>query len=202
MDFIVPVILALITSILGPIAVEWARKRLNKPSRDPLAEAIQHNEVVDQQLESILDEIHCDRVWIAQFHNGGHFYPTGKSIQKFSIFYERVFAGVSSIMETFQNIPVSLFPSALGKLYRDRELIVLDCETDDTLDLPSIPGERDSKSFYMLTIHDTNDHFIGVLVISFAQKDRKLTKEEWIFIRSKTGTIGSLLTDYLKTAKK
>jgi hypothetical protein len=202
MTWIVPVLLALITSVLGPLLVEWFRKKWNKPQTDPLAEAITHNEVIDGQLESILDELNCDRVWIAQFHNGGHFYPTGKSIQKFSIFYERVCAGVSSIMETFQNIPVSLFPAALSKLYRDRELVILDCSSDDKLDLPSIPGERDSNSFYMLTIHDTNDHFIAVLAISFKERERRLTKDEWIFIRSKTGTIGSLLTDYLRSAKR
>ena len=89
MEFLLPVLLALITSILGPIIVEWVRKKLNKPTvADPLAEAIEHNQEVDQQLQTIMEEVGASRIWIAQFHNGGHFYPTGKSIQKFSIFYE------------------------------------------------------------------------------------------------------------------
>jgi len=203
MEFLLPVILALITSILGPIMVEWVRKKLNKPTvADPLAEAIEHNQEVDQQLQTIMEEVGASRIWIAQFHNGGHFYPTGKSIQKFSIFYERVTPAVNSIMELFQNIPVSLFPKALGQLYKERELIVLDCENDQHFDLPSIPGERGSQSFYILSIHNADDMFIGVLALSFTEKDRRLTKEEWIFIRSKTGTIGTLLTNYLKIAKK
>jgi len=203
MEFILPVVLALITSILGPIVVEWVRKKLNKtPISDPLAEAIEHNQEIDHQLQLIMDETEASRIWIAQFHNGGHFYPTGKSIQKFSIFYERVAPAVNSIMELFQNIPVSLFPKALGQLFKERELIILDCENDENFDLPSIPGERGSQSFYMLSIHDTDDRFIGVLALSFVDKGRRLTKEEWIFIRSRTGTIGMLLTNYLKNVKK
>ena len=202
MEFLLPVVLALITSILGPIIVEWVRKKLNKtPATDPLAEAIAHNQEVDHQLQLIMDETDASRIWIAQFHNGGHFYPTGKSIQKFSIFYEKVAPAISSVMELFQNIPVSLFPKALGQLYKDRELVILDCGNDENFDLPSIPGERGSQSFYMLTIHDADDRFIGVLAVSFTEKERKLTKDEWIFIRSKTGAIGMLLANYLKNVK-
>ena len=203
MEFLLPVVLALITSILGPIAVEWVRKKLNKPTTaDPLAEAIEHNQEIDQQLQLIMDETDASRIWIAQFHNGGHFYPTGKSIQKFSIFYEKVAPAINSIMELFQNIPVSLFPKALGQLFKERELIILDCEGNNNYDLPSVPGERGSQSFYMLSIHDTDDRFIGVLALSFVEKERKLTKDEWILIRSKTGTIGTLLANYLKNTKK
>lgn len=203
MEFLLPVVLALITSILGPIIVEWVRKKLNKPTTsDPLAEAIEHNQEIDHQLQLIMDETEASRIWIAQFHNGGHFYPTGKSIQKFSIFYERVAPAVNSIMELFQNIPVSLFPKALGQLFKERELVILDCENDENFDLPSIPGEKGSQSFYMLSIHDTDDRFIGVLALSFVEKGRKLTKDEWIFIRSRTGTIGMLLANYLKNVKK
>jgi hypothetical protein len=54
----------------------------------------------------------------------------------------------------------------------------------------------------MLSIHDTDDKFIGVLALSFVEKERKLTKDEWILIRSKTGTIGTLLANYLKNTKK
>ena len=63
-----------------------------------------------------MEELKCDRICISQFHNGGHFYPTGKSIKKFSIFYERTSEKASSIKDTFQNIPVSLFPKIFSLL--------------------------------------------------------------------------------------
>jgi hypothetical protein len=42
-----------------------------------MSDALETSTLVDTQLEIIMNELECDRVWIAQFHNGGHFYPTG-----------------------------------------------------------------------------------------------------------------------------
>ena len=53
----------------------------------------------------------------------------------------------------------------------------------------------------MLAIDDLDDHFIGVIGIAFNNKEHKLSKEEWIFIRQKVGAIGSLLTEYLNKKK-
>ena len=122
-NVIIPLLIAFITAVAGPILVEWIRAKLkSKPTKTPIQEAVELNELVDTQLDLIMDELNCNRIWIAQFHNGGHFYPTGKSIQKFSFFYEKVTPNTSSTQHTFQNIPVSLFPKALGKLYKDDEL--------------------------------------------------------------------------------
>ena len=67
MEFLLPVVLALITSILGPIIVEWVRKKLNKtPVTDPLAEAIAHNQEIDHQLQLIMEETDASRIWIAE----------------------------------------------------------------------------------------------------------------------------------------
>jgi hypothetical protein len=52
----------------------------------------------------------------------------------------------------------------------------------------------------MLAIDDLDDHFIGVIGIAY-NKEHKLAKEEWIFIRQKVGAIGSLLTEYLNKKK-
>ena len=60
-----------------------------------------------RRIEEIREEFKSDRVWISQFHNGGNFYPTGKSIQKFSIFYEVAKKGCFIISHTFNNIPTS-----------------------------------------------------------------------------------------------
>ncbi len=78
-----------------------------------------------------MGELKCDRVWVAQFHNGGNFYPTGKSIQKFSICYELVTIETSRIQQTFQNIQVSLFLKILNKLHKDDELNILNTESEE-----------------------------------------------------------------------
>ena len=49
MEYLVPVIIALTTSVFGPILVEWVKKRIiNKRDNDPLIDAIAHNEVIEQ----------------------------------------------------------------------------------------------------------------------------------------------------------
>jgi hypothetical protein len=155
----------------------------------------------DYQLDNMMDVLECDRIWIAQFHNGGHFYPTGKSIQKFSLFYEKVSPNTQSIQHIFQNIPVSLFPKALSKLYKDGELGILNSSIHENYDLHSFACDYGTRSFYMLAIDDLDDHFIGVIGIAYNNKEHKLSKEEWIFIRQKVGAIGSLLTEYLNKKK-
>jgi hypothetical protein len=194
------VLVALITAVFGPIAVAWAKKKFETPSlRDPLNESIELNKMVDEQLSLILDEMEAHRVWLAQFHNGGHFYPTGKSIQKFSIFYEKFVPGVNSIQHTFQNIPVSLFPKAMSKLYEDGELSIPDFNKED-YDLSSVSKPYGTQSFYMLGLYDLHDRFIGALAIAY-NEEYKFTKEDWIFIRQKAGVIGTLLDEYLNKKK-
>jgi hypothetical protein len=197
------ILVALITAVIGPAVVEWVKAKLKKEENkeSSVKEAIDLNTLVDNQLDHLMDELGCDRIWIGQFHNGGHFYPTGKSIQKFSIFYEKLTPNTSTIQHVFQQIPVSLFPKALSKLYKDGELAIVNYSSDETYDLGMFSKDYGTKSFYMLAIDDLDEHFIGVMGIAFNDKEHKLSKEEWIFIRQKVGAIGSLLTDYLYKKK-
>lgn len=204
MEYLIPIIIALITAVFGPILVEWIKNLLkSKPEKTPIQEAVELNEIVDTQLDNIMDELDCDRVWIAQFHNGGHFYPTGKSIQKFSFFYEKVTPNTVSTQHTFQNIPVSLFPKALGKIYKDGELSILNFNGDDEkYDLETFAIEYDTKSIYIVGLYSLDNHLIGIMGISFTKKEYKMTKENWIYIRQKIGVIGTLLTNYLNNKKR
>ena len=195
------ILVALITAVFGPIAVEWAKNYFKKTEnqQNPVDEAIEINALVDEQLDVIMDELQVDRVWVAQFHNGGHFYPTGKSIQKFSVFYEKTGPGVQSIQHTFQNVPVSLFPKAMSELYKAGEVSIPSYEGED-YDLAGVSAPYGTKSFYMIALDDLHDRFIGVVALAFDQ-ERKLSKEDWIFIRQKAGVIGTLLDEYLNNKK-
>lgn len=203
---IITVIVAFITAVVGPIALEWVKNRLQKKDKksSELIAAIEFNERIDNQLDIIMDTLECDRVWLAQFHNGGHFYPTGRSIQKFSIFYEKVSSETPSIQNTFQNIPVSLFSKIISKLHKDGEVALINYPEDDEFGLQNMVKEYEVKSWYTWALHDLDGKFIGVLSVSFTKKSHKFTKDEWIFIRQKIGVIGSLLSSYLyyQTEKK
>jgi hypothetical protein len=193
------IITALITAIVGPILLEIIKNKIKNASKDIVGESINMNEKIDNQLGLLIKELECDRICIAQFHNGGHFYPTNKSIKKFSIFYEKVTTKANSIRETLQNIPVSLFPKTFSILYKDEELIIPNFH--DTLidcDLLHINGEEyNIKSAYIFSIKDINDNFIGLLLISYHEKEHALSLDEWIILRQKIGVIGTILTDYL-----
>jgi hypothetical protein len=197
---ITTIIVALITAVFGPIAVTWFKTKYKPESTtSPVDEAIELNSLVDDQLGVIMEELKCDRVWISQFHNGGHFYPTGKSIQKFSIFYEKVTIDTLPSQHTFQNIPCSLFPKAMSALYKEGEISVPNLESE-TYDLLAVAKPYGSKSFYLVALDDLQGKFIGVLSVDF-KEEYKLSKEDWIFIRQKAGVIGTLLDGYLNAKK-
>ena len=89
-DLTVALVSSIFTAIVGPIAVHLVKEKIDKSKKDILRESITNNSLVTNKVEEIKDKTGADRVWIVQFHNGGTFYPTGKSIQKFSMFYESV----------------------------------------------------------------------------------------------------------------
>jgi hypothetical protein len=197
------IIVALITAVVGPIIVNWVKLKMEKPDKNtPMREALEASTLIDDQLCTIMEELDCDRIWLAQFHNGGHFYPTGKSIQKFSFFYEKTSPNIPPIQHTYQNIPVSLFPRVLSKIYKEGELSLEDVSVaEDTFGLEYLTTQYDTKSICMIGLHSLDDHLIGVLGISFKQPHR-MKRDEWILVRQKAGVIGTLLSEYLYTNNK
>ena len=111
----VSIIVAFITGVLGPILLLFIKNKLEKKAEKPdmVLETLKVSELVMTKLDHIKEEYKGDRVWVAQFHNGGNFYPTGKSMAKFSIMYETVHPGVPSVQSNFHNIPVNLFSNPL-----------------------------------------------------------------------------------------
>jgi hypothetical protein len=84
------------------------------------------------KLDAIKEEFKADRIWITQFHNGGNFYPTGKSMAKFSVIYETVNIGVGSIQNMFQNIQVNLFSKSINELLENNSIQIADYK-DETI---------------------------------------------------------------------
>ena len=199
----VTILIALITAVIGPIIVNWVKLKMEKKDAStPMRDALETSTLVDTQIETIMNELECDRVWIAQFHNGGYFYPTGRSIQKFSIFYEKCTPETPNIQTTFQNIPVSLFPKVLSKVYKDNELSVSNVsEAEDSYGLEYLTTQYNTNSICMVGLHSLDNHLIGVMGISF-KDTHQLERDEWILIRQKAGVIGTLLSEYLYTTNK
>ncbi len=69
---ITTILVAIITAVVGPVVIEWVKAKLKKEEKmSTVKEAIDLNSLVDHQLDQLMEELGCDRIWIGQFHNGG-----------------------------------------------------------------------------------------------------------------------------------
>lgn len=197
------VIASFITGLAGPIAVLFFKHRIEKSKKKPdmLTEALQTSEKVMDKLDSIKNEYGADRVWITQFHNGGHFYPTGKSIAKFSLIYETVNIGVGSVQNNFQNIPVNLFSKSINYLL-EHDIIEIPDYKDETISthgLKYIAEDTGCKSSYIFAIKSFEGKFIGSLGLDFTKKKTKLTPEDTHHLSNYATGIAGVLSSHLES---
>ena len=196
---------AFLTGVVGPILYlvidRYHRQRQDK-KRDKVKETIANTNLINDELEEMREEFRSDRVWISQFHNGGNFYPTGKSIQKFSIFYEVTKAGVSSVSHTFNNIPTSLYPKAFDHMLNgEQKGIFINDFNDPKVATYGLKGAAESvgtKSSYVIPMFTLDEKFVGSLGLDYVGRKRKLTKNEWEHLQIKAGRIAGYISSYLE----
>ena len=195
-------IIAFITGVISPVTVILLKNRLDKKNKpDMVEEALQVSELVTNKIDEIREDIKADRVWVTQFHNGGHFYPTGKSITKFSVMYESVNTGVSSMQSNFQNIPVHLFSKSMNQLVNGDTIEIPDYkdETIATYGLKYIAEDTGCKSGYLFAIKTIDDKFIGVLGVDYTKKKVNLDDDTINSIMIHASSLGGVLMNHLKS---
>lgn len=201
MENFVTIAVAFITGVLGPVLIIYIRDFLEKRKVKPdmVMDTLRVSELINQKIDHIKDEFKADRVWISQFHNGGNFYPTGKSMAKFSIMYETVGASTQSVQSNFKNIPVQLFSRAINELYQNDIIQISDFkdETIATFGLKYIAEECGSKSSYLFAIKTIEGRFIGVLAIDFTRRKTNLDIESINHLQVHASSIGGVLMTYL-----
>ena len=194
----VSIIVAFITGVLGPLLLLFIKNRLDKKAEKPdmVLETLKVSELVMTKLDHIKDEYKGDRVWVAQFHNGGNFYPTGKSMAKFSIIYESVAPSVSSIQGNFHNIPVNLFSRSINQLLEHDTIEIPDFKDDTvaTFGLKYIAEDTGCKSGYLFAIKCIEGRFIG---IDYTKKKTKLDMESINHLQQHSASIGGVLMTHL-----
>lgn len=196
------IIVAFITGVLGPISILYIKYLLDKRKKKPdmVMDTLRVSELINQKIDHIKDEFKADRVWISQFHNGGNFYPTGKSMAKFSIMYESVGSNAQSVQSNFKNIPVQLFSRAINELYLNDIIQVADFkdETIATYGMKYVAEECGSKSSYLFAIKTIEDKFIGVLAVDYTKRKTSLDIESVNHLLVHASSIGGVLMNYLK----
>ena len=195
---------AFLTGVVGPILYLFVSKYLQKEKdkkRDKVKETIVNTALITDEIEEMREEFESCRVWISQFHNGGNFYPTGKSIQKFSIFYEVTKTGISSVSHTFNNIPTSLYPHAFNHMLNgEQKGIFINDFKDTKVATYGLKGAADSvgtKSSYVIPLFTLDEKFIGCLGMDYVSRKKKLTKDQWEHLQIKAGRISGYLSSHL-----
>jgi hypothetical protein len=199
MENFLGVVIAFITGVVGPILLIYVKNRLNKKP-DMVRETLRVSELVTTKIEHIKEEFNADRVWITQFHNGGNFYPTGKSMAKFSIMYETVNPGISSVQSNFHNIPVNLFSKSINELLSNDVIEISDYkdETIATFGLKYIAEDTGCKSGYLFAIKTIDDKFIGCLGLGLYKKKKKLDEDSIKHLQVYATSLGGVLMTHLE----
>jgi hypothetical protein len=196
------IIIAFITGVLGPILLVYIKSKLEKKKVKPdmVRETLRVSELVTHKIEDIKDEFKPDRVWITQFHNGGNFYPTGKSMAKFSIMYETVNPGISSVQSNFHNIPVNLFSKSINQLLSNDVIEISDYkdETIATFGLKYIAEDTGCKSGYLFAIKTIDDKFIGCLGLDYTKRKTKLDEDSIKHLQVYATSLGGVLMTHLE----
>jgi hypothetical protein len=200
MESFTAIAIAFITGILGPVLIIIIKNRLDKAKHKPdmVTDALRIGELVMARLDHIREEFKADRVWVTQFHNGGHFYPTGKSIAKFSVIYETVSPNTTSIQTNLQNIPVNLFTRSMNQLL-DADVIEIGDFKDDTIatyGLKYIAEESGCKSGYLFAIKTIDDKFVGVMGLDYTKRKTKLDIESINHLAIHSSSIGGVLMSH------
>lgn len=202
MDNFSTVMVAFLTGVLGPISIMFIKHYLEskkKPKPDMVMDTLRVSELINSKIDYIKEEFDADRVWVSQFHNGGNFYPTGKSMAKFSIMYETVGQHAQSVQTNFKNIPVNLFSKSINELLNNEIIEIPDYTNEEipTFGLKYIAEETKCKSSYLFAIKTIEDKFIGILSVDYTQDKRELTVDEVTHLQVHASSIGGVLMNYL-----
>ena len=199
MEIFGSVLVALITALLGPIVLIWVKKKLSKP-KDELKIELNEIEKINSEMEEMLDYLECDRVWVTQIHNGGHFLHSNKSMQKFSVVYEVDAPGVSPVSKIFTNIPISLYSRFFIEIMRVRFIGI--CNYDDstvaTYGLKTGAEATGAKASYISGLFDFGTgKLMGSIGIDFMEP-KHIDDDKVEYFRVKSERLAGYLSNYNK----
>ena len=195
MEIFGSVLVALITALFGPIAILWVKKKITK-SKDEIKIEIFSTEKITTEIEEVLTKLDGDRVWITQFHNGGHFLHSNKSIQKFSVVYEVDAAGVLPVSTVFTNIPISLYSKCFSEILSTRFIGISDYDDETVATYGLKPGAEatGAKATYIVGLFDFGTgKLMGSVGIDFLEP-KKLTDSQIEYFKIRSERVAGYLS--------
>jgi hypothetical protein len=199
MEIFGSVLVALITALLGPIGLIWIKNKVRKP-KDELKIELNEIEKINSEMEDMLNHLECDRVWVTQIHNGGHFLHSNKSMQKFSVVYEVDAAGVSPVSRIFTNIPISLYSRFFIEIMRVKFIGICDYDNPTVATYGLKPGSEatGAKSSYISGLFDFGTgKLMGCIGIDFMEP-KHIDDDKTEYFRVKSERLAGYLSNYNK----
>ena len=201
LELIGMIIVASITALLGPIAVEYFKAKIRlKSKKDPVKEELEQSCIISDELEDIRSLFAADRVWITVIHNGGHFLHSNKSIQKFSVMHEVSKPGISTIGMVFKNIPVSLFTKSVDQQMHGNIIYIPDVDdpTIATFGLKSAFESVGTKAALSKGIFDIGTGaMIGTIGMDYI-KPKTLSKDQINLFKNRAERISGYISTFIK----
>ena len=152
------------------------------------------NDLVMSLLNCLREKSGANRVSCFIYHNGGYS-VTGRSLQKMSMLYEVVDGKTVSVMNSFQNVPRTMFFTLTQKLSEQGCYDISDIE--DIKDADAITYQtfyaRGAKAAYCGVIKDSKKNILGFIVVEYTVdkcNDEKKTKD---LIKHKVSKISAAL---------
>ena len=152
------------------------------------------NDLVMSLLNCLREKSGANRVSCFIYHNGGYS-VTGRSFQKMSMLYEVVDGKTVSVMNSFQNVPRTMFFTLTQKLSEQGCYDISDIE--DINDADAITYQtfyaRGAKAAYCGVIKDSRKNILGFIVVEYTVdkcNDEKKTKD---LIKHKVSKISAAL---------
>jgi hypothetical protein len=177
-----PIIVAFLTGIAGPITVAIIRHKLAVKrssaivkKRKEFDNTIEIQQKINNWLNTFQQNHDLDRVWVAQFHNGGNFYPGNKSMKKLSVTFESTRPGVSADIMKMQNLPVSFFSCALQEMNSSHKKYIIDTDTEDDHAFNDFWKSRGITKTYLFPITCLEGGFIALFGVDFINRNDNLS---------------------------
>ena len=202
----IPLMIAFLTGILGPVLLVFVKYKLFKSNKQlerrktEFKHALEIQDKVNSSLNQLQSKYNLDRLWIAQFHNGGNFWPGNKSMKKMSMTFESTAPGIAADIMKMQNLPVSFLSPVLQKLTDiDTTGITIDVYTEEDYALRSFWETRGIQTVYLFPIKCLESDFIGIFGIDFVKRDGFVSDEIYDQLRAEalllSGYIAALSVD-------
>lgn len=201
------ILTAIISGILGPFIIWWVKEEYGddeeeekeRETRKTINEEIQFAQGISEELETIRKEIGGDRVWIAQFHNGGKILnlPREASIKRISVTQEVTAPGISKERRKINGVLVSFFSEIINTLMRNEHVVYENGEEDLEPEVELIFRERGNEKMHLFAMRDIDGVLIGIMGADFTEHKDNLNDQEIHYLKVKA----NLLAGYVSHGK-